>query len=106
MAGNLGGNGLGGGAGLWLAQHLPSVWMSGAVVALLCLLCIFALSPVDEPAGQIRRPRVIDGLREVVIDTWAVARSHLGWIALVLCFMPLGTGGASGLWSAAARDWH
>jgi MFS family permease len=31
QAGNLGGTGLGGGAGLWLAQTLPDAWMAGAV---------------------------------------------------------------------------
>src|SRR6202795_4622790 len=30
QAGNLGGNGLGGGAGLWLAQSLPQAWVGGA----------------------------------------------------------------------------
>ncbi len=32
QAGNLGGNGLGGGAGLWLAQTLPDPWMAGAIL--------------------------------------------------------------------------
>ena len=30
QAGNLGGNGVGGGAGLWMAQTLPDPWMAGA----------------------------------------------------------------------------
>jgi MFS transporter, PAT family, beta-lactamase induction signal transducer AmpG len=106
MAGNLGGSGLGGGAGLWLTQHLPAPWMSGAIIGALCLLCALALTQVDEPLEHVRHPRILTGLANVLRDTWAVARSHLGWIALVLCFLPLGTGGAGGLWSAAARDWH
>ena len=43
QAGNLGGAGLGGGAGLWLAQHLAAPWMAGAVLGLVCLLCCIAL---------------------------------------------------------------
>ena len=43
QAGNLGGAGLGGGAGLWLAQRLPAPWMAGAILAGACLLCCFAL---------------------------------------------------------------
>ena len=39
QAGNLGGAGLGGGAGLWLAQRLPAPWMAGAILAVACLLC-------------------------------------------------------------------
>src|SRR5438067_6900914 len=38
QAGNLGGNGLGGGAGLWLAQNLPDPWMASAAVAAACVL--------------------------------------------------------------------
>jgi MFS family permease len=38
QAGNLGGNGLGGGAGLWLAQTLPQPWMAAAVLAAASLL--------------------------------------------------------------------
>ena len=39
QAGNLGGSGLGGGAGLWMAQHLGAPWMAGAVLGVACLLC-------------------------------------------------------------------
>ena len=52
QAGNLGGFGLGGGAGLW------------------------------------------------------IARSRRGFLGLLICFLPIGTGAASNLWSALAGDWH
>ena len=43
QAGNLGGLGLGGGAGLWLAQNLAEPWMAGAALAVACALCAAAL---------------------------------------------------------------
>ena len=49
QAGNLGGNGLGGGAGLWLAQTLPDPWMAAAAIAVACALCCAALWFVPEP---------------------------------------------------------
>jgi MFS transporter, PAT family, beta-lactamase induction signal transducer AmpG len=52
QAGNLGGGGLGGGAGLWLAQHLPSAWMAGAVLGVACVLCSFALHFVPAPQAS------------------------------------------------------
>jgi MFS transporter, PAT family, beta-lactamase induction signal transducer AmpG len=39
-------------------------------------------------------------------DLWSVARSRIGFLALFLCFLPIGSGAASGLWSAVASDWH
>ena len=54
QAGNLGGNGIGGGAGLWLAQTLPAPWMAAAIVAIACALCAVALWFVPEPARVAR----------------------------------------------------
>ena len=56
QAGNLGGQGLGGGAGLWMAQTLPEAWMGAAVLALACALCSGALlaAPRAAVAGAQR----------------------------------------------------
>ncbi|TFW00521.1 MFS transporter, partial [Oxalobacteraceae bacterium OM1] len=106
QAGNLGGSGLGGGAGLWMAQHLASSWMAGAVLAGVTLLCciglLFAFEPKVEHAVHGIRDRILDVLR----DLWAVARSRTGYLGLLICFLPIGTGAASNLWSAIAGDWH
>ena len=42
----------------------------------------------------------------VARDLWSVAKSRTGALALLICFLPIGTGAASGLWSAVADDWH
>lgn len=107
QAGGLGGQGLGGGAGLWLSQHV-SVWSGGALLTLMCLGCCAVLWAV--PAGrdvQEQHPLGVGArLAEAARDVWSVARSRAGFLAGLLVFMPLGTGAASNLWSAIAGDWH
>jgi len=106
QAGNLGGTGIGGGIGLWLVQILPAAWMSGAILAIGCLACTLGLLFVPEPVAAHRGESVGKNLKHVVRDLWDVARSRVGFLALFLCFLPIGSGAASGLWSAVASDWH
>ena len=104
QAGNLGGGGLGGGLGLWLATRVPEPWMPSAIVGLLCLACAFALIAVPSPPPS-QHATVMAGLRESVRDLWTVIRERSGLIALILCFLPIGSGAAGGLWSAVAVEW-
>ena len=106
QAGNLGGNGLGGGAGLWLAQTLPAPWMAAAVIAVACVLCCAALWFVPEPPPLARTDRYGRQLIAVLKDLWQVVRARAGVLALLICFLPIGSGAASNLWSAVADDWH
>ena len=106
QAGYLGGYGLGGGAGLWMAQHLPHPWMPAAALGVACLLCCAALAFVREPPAADRRDGLLRSLREVMQDLWAVARSQRGFLALLICFLPIGTGAATNLWAAIATDWR
>lgn len=105
QAGSLGGSGVGGGAGLWLAQRLPSPWMAGAALAGACLLCSIGLFFLPEPVSTIRESRLRKTVVNVAKDLWGVARSRIGFLALFLCFLPIGSGAASNLWSAVAPDW-
>lgn len=106
QAGNLGGNGLGGGAGLWLAQTLPEPWMAGAALAVACALCGAALWFVPEPPPMPRVGHYGRMLVAVLKDLWQVARARAGILALLICFLPIGSGAASNLWAAVADDWH
>jgi len=106
QAGNLGGQGLGGGAGLWMAQTLPDAWMGAAVLALACALCSGALLLLREPPSLARSGSYMRDLRIVLNDLWLVARSRAGVLALLIVFLPIGTGAASNLWAAVADDWH
>jgi predicted MFS family arabinose efflux permease len=59
---------------------------------------------------EFRRERhvagIVKNLLEVGRDLWAVARSRRGFLGLLICFLPLGSGAASNLWAAVADDWH
>jgi MFS transporter, PAT family, beta-lactamase induction signal transducer AmpG len=106
QAGNLGGAGVGGGLGLYLAQRVAAPWEAAAAVGLLCIACIAGLVWVDEPERGPRRPRYVESLADVARDVWAVMRSRLGLLAFVLMVLPIGSGGASGVWSAIAGEWR
>lgn len=106
QAGNLGGAGIGGGAALWIAQHSVIVWLPGAAMGALFLACCIALLFVAEPEQAHRKLLYLESLREVAVDVWQTAKSRVGFLALLICFLPIGSGAASGLWSAVAGDWH
>jgi MFS family permease len=108
QAGNLGGQGLGGGAGLWLAQNLPDPWMAAAIVAIACALCALALLFIADPGhtARVEGRGIGETMLDVLRDLWRVARSRMGFLALLICFLPIGTGAASNLWSAVADEWH
>ena len=106
QAGNLGGYGVGGGAALWLAQDLPRPWMAGACLGVACALCCAALLFVPEVRRAHRLPGIARNLLDVGRDLWAVARARRGFLGLLICFLPIGTGAASNLFAALADDWH
>jgi MFS transporter, PAT family, beta-lactamase induction signal transducer AmpG len=104
QAGNFAGGGIGGGAALWLATHLGHAWITGAVLGASFLLCCVCLIPISEPFRAVRtvRTRTFDVLR----DLWGVARSPRGYLALLVLFLPIGSGGASALFAVISDDWH
>lgn len=106
QAGNLGGAGIGGGAALWIAQHSAIVWLPGAAMAGLFMACCIALLFVAEPQQHHRALHYLHSIRDVAIDVWVTAKSRAGFLALLICFLPIGSGAASGLWPAVAGDWH
>lgn len=106
QAGNLGGFGVGGGAALWIAEHIAVPWLSGAVLAAACLACCIALAFIEEPQKFERPAGVLRSVAQVLRDLWSVVRSRPGFLALLICFLPIGTGAATNLWAAIAADWR
>jgi MFS family permease len=106
QAGNLGGAGLGGGFGLWLIQRVAHPSIASMVVGGLCLVCCFALLAVPTPERSHGGRGIGRELVDVVRDLWKVVRQRSGALALFLCFLPVGSGAASGLWSAVAMEWR
>jgi MFS family permease len=116
QAGNLGGQGVGGGLSLWLIEsHGFTEAQSGAALGLLCALCCLALRWVDdarpllkvdghvESAGHLG---VVANLKAIGSDLWELLRSRTGILALMICLLPIGSGAAQNLWSPIADEWH
>jgi PAT family beta-lactamase induction signal transducer AmpG len=106
QAGNLGGTGLGGGFGLWLIQRVPHPAIASGVVGALCVACCLALLAVPTPERSHGAGGLGHELLAVVRDLWHIVRERSGALALFLCFLPIGSGAASGLWSAVADEWR
>lgn len=105
QAGNLGGTGLGGGVGLWLAQHAP-IWVSGTTLGLMCIATSIALLFLSEPSAEHRVQSVLGSLANVGRECWALLTSRNGGLVFFLMLLPIGVGAAQNLWSAVANDWH
>ncbi|MCA6215025.1 MFS transporter [Ideonella sp. B7] len=116
QAGNLGGGALGGGLALWLVQDwqvsvLASGWLMAALCGLSCLPLLLLAEPAKTPhdarashaSGLARLKGVAWGLWG---DLWSVVSSRAGGLALLVCFLPIGSGAASNLWSVMAGDWQ
>lgn len=95
QAGNLGGTGLGGGAGLWMATNLPSQWMSGAVLGVCFLLGAMALNWVPEARAEARTKSLPASMWGVVVELWELITSRRGILCGILCVLPIGTGAAT-----------
>jgi MFS transporter, PAT family, beta-lactamase induction signal transducer AmpG len=104
QAGNLGGNGIGGGAGVWLAAHYSkevAAWsISFSMFA--CALALFFVSDVRLVATET----FVQRMRFLGQDLLAIVRSALPLFITVLVCSPIGAGGMSNLWAAVAPDWH
>jgi predicted MFS family arabinose efflux permease len=106
QVGNFIGGGVGGGLGLYLSQHLEQRWISGAVVGGSCLLCPLALLAMPAVSREITSEAPLTRVVKVLGELWDIVRSSKGALAILVLFLPLGTGAASGLWSSIAGDWH
>jgi MFS family permease len=104
QAGNLGGGGLGGGAGLWLAQHAGGTAVAGLVLSAACLLCALPLLSIRAPARRGPDPLGVK-VRQLGRDVWALVRSREGALALLLNLLPMGLGASNKLLSSVAGDW-
>lgn len=107
QAGNLGGNGVGGGIGLLLLQTLPAPWMTGVIMGGMFLACCGALFWLPDPHEHRVRSGVVDAVRSVLRDIGHIAETRGGRLAAILCFLPVGTGAAQGVLtqSAVAAHW-
>ncbi len=109
QAGNMAGASLGGGLALWMMEDLHvSAMLTNCLMAVLTLACAAALPLVREPAPESGNEgfSLKASARAAGKDLWEVASSRLGLLAILVCFLPIGSGGAGNLWSVVAADWH
>ncbi len=103
QVGNFVGGGVGGTLGLELSERIPHPWVSGTVVGLTCLACPLALYFV--PSVVYRgTDRAVKRVKLVATQSWSLVRSRAGALAILVLFLPMGTGAASGLWAAVGHD--
>lgn len=103
QAGSLGGYGIGGGLGLFLAKWLNSPEIASTTVGMLCLLCALALIAAPTPERPALGTRWISSFPATMKDLWELIRKPAGALALILCFLPIGSGAAP--FAAIANDW-
>lgn len=107
QAGNLGGAGVGGGAGLWLMEHLAAPWMAGAILAAVFLACAAPLAMLPDVPRDAREGGIGQAVGGVARELWDLVRARSGLFAAILCFLPISTGAASGVLAQAevAAKW-
>jgi MFS family permease len=103
QAGNVGGSGLGAGAGVWLTEHY-SFHVAAAFVAALMAACLVALSLV--PDVRTVHERYVDRMRTIFRDFWRMARTPIALLIICLVSSPIGAGGVSNVWISVAGDWR
>jgi MFS family permease len=104
QAGNLGGTGIGGGAGVWLASHVSREAAGGTLglAMLASAAAIYLASDVRivSTEGLGARMRILG--RDIV----DLLRSAIPLFTIVLVCSPVGAAAMNNLWSAVASDWR
>jgi MFS transporter, PAT family, beta-lactamase induction signal transducer AmpG len=103
QAGNLGGVGLGGGAGLWLATHYNLLTAGIVLCALMILSALVVILIKDVHHGK--NSRIKTSLISMGKDILTMLRIPVVLFVIIMLCMPIGTGAAMNLWSAIAEDW-
>jgi PAT family beta-lactamase induction signal transducer AmpG len=104
QAGNLGGEGLGGGAGIWLYTHY-SYQAALIILSLTILVCSFALWFVPQVYAE-KDMLIKERFRIITLDIRNLLRSPVAIFTSIVIILPIGIGAASNLWSSVATDWH
>lgn len=104
QAGNLGGMGIGGGAGIWLSSHF-SYQTAGVILSIAMLACAAALYFVPQVYAE-KESTLKDGFKILALDVKDLFRSPITLFTTAMIITPIGIGAASSVWSSVATDWH
>ena len=103
QAGNLGGTGIGGGAGVWLASHFSKEAAGGALA--IAMLASAAAIYFASDVRIISTETIGQRMRLLGRDLFDMLRSAIPLLTIILVCSPIGAGAMNGLWSAVAPDW-
>jgi PAT family beta-lactamase induction signal transducer AmpG len=103
QAGNLGGIGFGGGAGLWLTTHY-NVVIAGIVLCLACLGCAIAIFKIKDIKPEADKNILVE-IKMMGKDLIGMLKVPLSLFVMILIILPIGSGACTNLWSAIAQDW-
>jgi MFS family permease len=104
QAGNLGGMGISGGAGIWITTHY-SFFVASAALALMMSISAIALCFVPN-VKPFTSESAVHRLRSMGRDLVSLLRTPIGLLTTLLVASPIGAGAMNNLWSAVAPDWH
>jgi len=103
QAANLGGTGLGGGAGLWLSTHY-SHQAAILVLSFVILCCSLALYWVPQ-VKAVSDKKILERTKLIGTAIKELVHSPLALFSSILVFTPIGVGAAQFIWSSVAKDW-
>jgi predicted MFS family arabinose efflux permease len=76
------------------------------VLAGLCLACAWPLLFIADPPRPAGQAQIGERLVDTLRDLWSVVRSQRGALAMLVVFLPLGTGAMSNMYSIMAGEWQ
>lgn len=104
QAGNLGGAGIGGGAGVWLSVHF-SYKIAVIIFALFVLACAFALYFLPQVYAE-KGKRLKEQFKMLFSDLRYLIRSANAIFTTLIVLTPIGIGASSFMWSSVGDNWH
>ena len=103
QAGNLGGMGIGGGAGIWFSGYF-SYQTAGIILSIAMLVCAGALAFV--PSVHSEKDKTLKhGFLAIARDVKILCRSPIAVFTTFMIVTPIGIGAAAFIWSSVASDW-
>jgi PAT family beta-lactamase induction signal transducer AmpG len=103
QAGNVGGEGLGGGAGIWLFTHY-SFQVAVTTLAGIMLISNLALRFVPQVYAE-KGVLIKDRFRKIGADLRSLLQSPVAVFTMIVIILPIGIGALTNLWSSVANDW-
>lgn len=103
QAGSLTGVGLGGGAGLWLAEHY-NIMIAGIVICVISVLSSLIITLIKDVYSQ-KEKKILKEITIIGKDLFGMLKIPLTLFVMLMIILPIGTGAAANVWSAIANDW-